>query len=120
MSKNPPDDLQDAGKALWVSIACKYELRPDEAAVLHDACRMRDLEAAVLSAWGDAGRPMLTVGSQGEAIHPLIREFRDLAGRIAGLLAKLKLPDLDDVPAVNQNRDAAQSSWKPGVRSRGA
>ena len=119
MSKNPPSDLQDAGSALWVEIATKYELRPDERAILHDACRMRDLEAAVLSAWGDAGRPMMTIGSQGEAIHPLIREFRDLATKLTALLAKLKLPD-DVAAPVNQQRDAANSKWSVPGAGRGA
>lgn len=120
MSKNPPDDLQDAGSALWVEIASKYELRPDERAILHDACRMRDLEAAVLSAWGDAGRPMMTIGSQGEAIHPLIREFRDLATKLTTLLAKLKLPDEVAGAPVNQQRDAANSKWSVPGAGRGA
>lgn len=120
MSKNPPDDLQDAGSALWVEIASKYELRPDEAAILHDACRMRDLEAQVLSAWGDLGRPMITVGSQGEAIHPLPRQYESLAKTVSSLLARLKLPDdAAGAAPVNQQRDAANSKWATG-RGRGA
>lgn len=116
-----PDELADAGRALWESIAGKYELRPDEVSTLLGAARAADMIAALREAWDDSGRPMLTKGSMGQdVIHPLIGELRSQESQKAALLAKLKLPDDADGVAANQNRDAANASWAPGVRSRGA
>ena len=126
MPKKPistaPDGLSAAGQELWVSIASKYELRPDERATLLGACRAADMIAALRAAWDAGGRPMLTKGSMGQdVIHPLIGELRTQEAQKAALLARLKLPDDDaGAAAVNQNRAAANSSWQPGVRGRGA
>lgn len=116
-----PASLSRAGKALWKSVADKYELRPDEMETLLGAARAADMIAALRKAWNDAGNPMLTRGSMGQdVIHPLIGELRTQEAQKAALLAKLKLPD-EATPgeSMNQNRDAAKSSWAPGVR-RGA
>lgn len=121
MSKKPPSDLSAAGKELWSAIAGKYELRPDELATLHGAARAADMIDLLRAAWSDAGCPTLTKGSMGqEIIHPMIGELRTQQAQQAALLAKLKLPDDAVGIEANQNRDAANSSWKPGVRSRGA
>ena len=124
-SKSPssaPSELSKAGKALWKSIAGKYELRPDEKATLLGAARAADMIAALREAWDADGRPMLTKGSMGQdVIHPLIGELRSQESQKAALLARLKLPDDPGVPETNQNRSAAQSSWAPGAaRGRGA
>jgi len=121
MSTKPPSSLSAAGKAVWSSIADKYELRPDELETLLGAARAADMIEALRKAWDAAGNPMLTKGSMGQdVIHPMIGELRTQESQKASLLARLKLPDDGDQPAVNQNRDAAQTSWAPGVRSRGA
>lgn len=116
-----PATLGKAGAALWASIAAEYELRPDEAATLEDVCLISDVIAELEQAWADDGRPMTTKGSMGQlVIHPLIGEIR--AQRMArnALWRQLKLPDLESGAGVNQNRDAANASWQPGVRGRGA
>ena len=125
MPKKPsipaPSDLTEAGRALWDSIAGKYELRPDERATLLGACRAADMIAALREAWDADGRPMLTKGSMGQdVIHPLIGELRSQESQKAALLARLKLPDDALGVEVNQNRSAAAASWQPGVRGRGA
>jgi hypothetical protein len=116
-----PADLARAGKSLWVSIAGKYALRPDEITRLHAACRTADMVADLEKAWAELGRPYLTRGSMGQdVIHPLIGELRVQRAALDGALVRLKLPDdSGDEPEVNQQRDAANSKWATG-RGRGA
>lgn len=116
-----PDSLGKAGKSLWGAVATEYTLRPDELAALEDVCLITDVIAELEASWAEDGRPMTTRGSMGQlVIHPLIGEIR--AQRMARntLWRQLKLPDLDAPAAGNQNRDAANASWQPGVRGRGA
>jgi hypothetical protein len=119
--KKVPEGLGKAGRDLWLSVAGKYELRPDERATLLGAARAADMISDLRAAWEADGRPMLTKGSMGQdVIHPLIGELRTQEAQKASLLARLKLPDEASAAPANQNRDAANSSWQPGVRSRGA
>jgi hypothetical protein len=119
--KKVPEGLGKAGRDLWLSVAGKYELRPDERATLLGAARAADMISDLRAAWEADGRPMLTKGSMGQdVIHPLIGELRTQEAQKASLLARLKLPDDSAGAPANQNRDAANSSWQPGVRSRGA
>jgi len=117
----PPKSLQDAGKALWLSITSKYVLRSDEVSRLEQACKTADTLAMLEDAWRELGFPMVSVGSmKQEVIHPLIGEIRTQRSSLASLLVGLKLPDDEsgDV-GVNQQRDAANSKWATG-RGRGA
>lgn len=41
--KRTPTGLGDGGRELWRSIVSKFELRPDELRVLHDACLEAEL-----------------------------------------------------------------------------
>lgn len=118
----PPSSLSDAGRALWVEHTSKYALRPDELVRLEMACRARDMLDRLDTAWAEMGYPMVSKGSTGqEVIHPIIGEKRVQQAQIDAILARLKLPDLDDAPTTNQNREAANSSWAPGSgRRRGA
>ena len=117
-----PDSITTAaGKAMWESVASKYELRPDELAILENACAASDMISALTAVWLEAGGPSITKGSMGqEVIHPLVGEIRAQRAYRDQALGRLKLPDLDAAAPANQNRDAAQSSWQPGVRGRGA
>jgi hypothetical protein len=116
----PPKDLRDAGKAVWESIASKYELRPDEVTRLEAACRTADVIGMLEDAWRELGFPMVSVGSmKQEVIHPLIGEIRTQRSSLASLLAGLKLPDDAAGAPSNQQRDAANSKWATG-RGRGA
>jgi hypothetical protein len=115
-----PDGFGVAGRALWLSIAPAYTLRPDEVARLTAACRTADVIALLEMAWQRLDFPMVSRGSMGqEVIHPLIGELRTQRAAFDSMLRQLKLPDLDDAPAVNQNRSAAQDSWKPSAARSG-
>lgn len=122
MSKSKaPKSLQDAGKALWESIASKYVLRADELTRLEQACKTADVLSMLEGAWAESGFPMVSKGSMGqEVIHPLIGEIRTQRGVLDRALSGLKLPDDESgaVP-VNQNRSAAQSSWAPSASRSG-
>jgi len=103
-----PFGLAVDGSALWVSVASKYALRPDELRHLEDACRLVDIMAALrIEA---AGEPMMIPGSMGQMIlNPLVAEQKTHALAVGTLLARCKLPDLDPVPKPNQQRDAANT-----------
>jgi hypothetical protein len=116
----PPKALQQAGKALWESIASKYVLRSDEVSRLEQACKTADVISMLEDAWRELGFPMVSVGSmKQEVIHPLIGEIRTQRTSLASLLAGLKLPDDESEAPVNQQREAANSKWATG-RGRGA
>lgn len=115
-AKTAPDDLDSAGKTLWLSIAGHYELRADEVAVLADACRTTDIIAAMDSAWAGEGRPMTSRGSQGQLVaYPLISELRQYRSARAALLRQLKLPDENSTDVGGalsaKNRAAANARW---------
>ncbi len=107
----PPAGLGEAGKALWRDVVAVYTLRPDEKRILTDACMAAD-RVATMREELDA-RSIVTAGSMGqEVVHPLVAEIRAHEAQIAGLLAKLKLPDAPTGAATpNQNRAAGQSRW---------
>jgi hypothetical protein len=116
-----PDTLAVPGAALWSRVVEGYDLRADELATLEDVCSITDMVAALGGAWSELGRPLTTKGSMGqEVIHPLIGEIRTQRMARNALWRQLKLPDLDAGPEANQNREAANASWQPGVRGRGA
>lgn len=119
-----PRALDAAGKRLWQEVAGEYELRPDEYRVLEDACREADLIDEMAKA--QRGEPLLIEGSQGQMVlNPLVSELRQHRATLAGLLAKLKLPDMPasgegegdggSAPAANDRaakaRDAANARW---------
>jgi len=122
MSKpKPPKSLQDAGKALWLEVMKDYDLRADELRTLEDACAASDMLAEFQKAWADLGRPYMSKGSMGQEVeHPLIGSIDKQRKARQGFLRQLKLPDVDVSSGANQNRDAANASWQPGVRGRGA
>jgi hypothetical protein len=117
-----PDSLGEVGTALWEKIVADYDLRADELTTLEDACAASDTVAILDKMWRELGRPVITTGSMGQEVeHPLIGSIDKQRKSRNALWRQLKLPDLDaDSPSQNQNRDAANASWQPGVRGRGA
>src|SRR5690348_15589801 len=107
----PPESLGKPGSELWKSIAGKYELRPDELAVLKSACKTEDMISLLEAEWVERGRPMMSKGSMGQEVtHPLLAEQKSHQAAQAALLAKLKLPDEPTAGAgTNQQRQAAQT-----------
>ena len=116
----PPPTLRAPGKALWKSIAAKYDLRPDELRTLEDACAATDMLADLEKGWRDLGRPFMSKGSMGQEVeHPLIGSIDKQRKTRQAFLKQLKLPDDPIGAAVNQQRDAANSKWATG-QGRGA
>src|SRR5690606_41193051 len=61
--------------ALWDSIVPAYDLRPDEARMLADACREADIVQRLEDELADA--PLMVQGSQGQLVaSPLVSELR--------------------------------------------
>ncbi|MDM2104305.1 hypothetical protein PP405_11520 [Mycobacteroides abscessus] len=116
-----PRELGKGGRKLWNSTKSQgYILRPDEVRVLEDACREADLIDDIQSAWkaAKARDEFMVSGSMGQqVINPLVSELRQHRATLAGLLAKLKLPDTQAGSAGaestrgDQQRAAANSRW---------
>lgn len=109
-----PKGLAAAGAKLWRDVTGKYDLRADEFVVLEAACRASDRVVAMES---ERDGQVTATGSMGQiVVHPLVAEIRAHEAQIAGLLAKLKLPDdagsgAGEQPRSTQARAAAQSRW---------
>ena len=99
-----PRDLRGAGRQLWDSIRdAGYVLRPDELAVLEQACRQRNLEAILQARCDEIEREvaetrdisaMYSRGAAGQVtMDPVFNELARHRSLAAKLLAQLKLPD---------------------------
>jgi len=87
-----PADLGDRGSALWASVTSSYSLRPDELAILADACHEADIIEKLKAEF--ASRDLITTGSMGQDVAaPHVSEIRQHRMALAGLLTKLRLPD---------------------------
>jgi hypothetical protein len=115
MSDQPiPQNLQPAGRKLWLAVAEKYDLRPDELRVLEDACREADLVDMITA--GLVGEPLYMKGSMGQKVaNPLFAEVRQHRATFASLMRQLALPD---EPSEEQKsarstgaRKAANARW---------
>lgn len=115
-----PENLGDHGATLWDSILPTYELRPDEHRILLDACREADLIGRLEDEL--AYSPLMVKGSQGQLVaSPLVSEVRQHRAVLAGLLAKLKIPDTAGSAArktaavSEKSRAAARARWGTGA-----
>lgn len=111
-----------AGHRLWNSVLSAYRLRPDELRVLEDACCLADAidyladKTAKLRAASE--NELMIRGSTGQRVkNPLVAEARQMAGEVrqhrsamAELMAKLKLPDLDEAYGAAAADDDSNSS----------
>jgi hypothetical protein len=115
LTKQPaPEGLGAAGAKLWVGIAGKYELRPDELRVLEDAAFEADVIGILRD--GMVGQSLVVRGSQGQdVIHPLISELRQHRSTLASLVRQLKLPEDDSEAAAGERsatmRGVANARW---------
>lgn len=110
-----PDDLRDAGAALWSAVTAKYALRADELPLLAEMARTVDDLATMREALAESGP--VVVGSKGQPRpNPLLAEVRGSRLLLVRLASQLGLPD-DDVqagatPASRKAARAANLRWQ--------
>lgn len=104
-----PTKMGAAGRRLWTQVTSTYELRADELVTLEAACRASD---RIVAMEAERAGAVTATGSMGQlVVHPLVAEIRAHEAQVAGLLAKLKLPEDSGGAKVSQQRAAAQSRW---------
>lgn len=87
-----PTGLGSTGKRLWRDVHETYDLRPDEHAVLEEACRTRDLLYRMEKELAKGN--MIASGSMGQPVaHPFLAEVRQHRITMQRLLITLGLPD---------------------------
>jgi hypothetical protein len=102
-----PTNLDERGTALWSSIASRYGLRPDELAILADACHEADIIERLQSEFEN--RDLITTGSMGQDVAaPHVTEIRQHRTTLASLLGKLRLPD-DDAKSGTSSSEAGRA-----------
>lgn len=111
-----PETLGDRGSALWDSIADRWALRPDELAILADACHEADIIVRLQAAFET--RDLVSIGSmKQEVADPVGQELRQHRNVLRSLLAALKLPD-DEArdggsSASEAGRALVNNRWRP-------
>jgi hypothetical protein len=117
-----PAGLGSAGRGLWRSVTAGLVLRPDELAVLREACGVRDT-IELLQERLD-GAPAIVAGSRGQQIvNPGIPELRLQRQLLATLLARLDVPEggvaagaageWEGLSNSQRARKAALARWRP-------
>lgn len=120
MDTTAPECLGTAGAALWHSITsmtldgASIDLRPDELAVLGEACKTADTIAMLEQSLH--GAPVIIAGSRGQdTVHPAVVELRHQRAALSTLLRRLDLPDTEDswdnLTASQRARKAARARW---------
>lgn len=89
-----PGGLGSAGTELWDATYERFELASHEAALLEEACRVRDRIVQLRCAVSDDG--LMIDSSQGMRLHPAVAEERQQKLVLARLLATLSIPGVDD------------------------
>lgn len=110
-----PADLGERGSALWESVTSRYGLRPDELAILADACHEADVIELLKAEF--ESRTLITTGSMGQDVAaPHVSEIRQHRTTLATLLTKLRLPD-DAAGASSSSSEAGRAlvnqRWRP-------
>ncbi len=110
-----PDDLRDAGAALWSAVTAKYALRADELPLLAEMARTVDDLATMREALAESGHMVL--GSKGQPRpNPMLAEVRGSRLLLVRLASQLGLPDEDSpagaTPASRKAARAANERWR--------
>jgi hypothetical protein len=110
-----PGNLSERGTALWDSVTSRYDLRPDELAILADAAHEADIIERLRAEFET--RDLITTGSMGQDVAaPHVSEIRQHRTVLANLLTKLRLPD-DEARAGGNASDAGRAlvnnRWHP-------
>lgn len=112
-----PTGLGERGSALWDSVTSRYGLRPDELAILADACHEADIIERLKAEF--ATRDLITTGSMGQDVAaPHVSEIRQHRATLSALLSKLRLPDDDSAApsgagASEAGRALVNQRWRP-------
>ncbi|WP_326826448.1 P27 family phage terminase small subunit [Streptosporangium sp. NBC_01756] len=116
MQKRKPDDLGEAGSALWDRLTDDLEFDPWEVEIVEAACRQRDdiaLLERVIAAEG-----VITTGSQGQPrLSAVVTEVRQSRLALAKLLAELRMPSMEEEAGKPMNgasrraQAAANTRW---------
>lgn len=113
-SVRTPTGLDKRGRALWRSIAPKYDLRPDELRTLEDACKLADLIERMETKLEEDDELVVPGSMKQPTAHPMITELRQYRSSLSKMLGSLKLPDADDgekKSASESARAAAHARW---------
>lgn len=102
-----PDDLGEAGRALWRDVRAGWVLRPDEERLLLAACRTVDELERIDQAL--AAAEIVTAGSKGQdRAHPLLAEVRSHRLALRSLLSAIGIEDAEaDAGSQNAQRSHA-------------
>lgn len=104
-----PSKLRARARRLWDDVTDTYQLRPDELAILVDACREldivdrleRELDGADAMVRGSMGQPV---------VNPLLAEVRQHRSCAQRLLNSLKLPDDPGEQGAGSSGSSSSSS----------
>jgi hypothetical protein len=108
----PPNELADSGRKLWVDILEQYELDSHELLILKEACRVAD--RLDLLAEAAAGEPLTRISNKtGDPVaNPLLVEARQQSITLARLTAALRLPT-EDLGNRPQRRSGVRGVYQP-------
>ncbi len=90
VKRKAPNGFGVQGKRLWSAVSSEFELAEHEAALLDEACRVRDMVATLRAQLEKDGT--MIGSSQGQRLHPAIAEIRAQQLALARLLATLDVP----------------------------
>jgi P27 family predicted phage terminase small subunit len=95
-SSDPPTDLGRRGTAFWKEVTAAYDIdRPDEVALLTEACRILSLCDALREVVERDG--YTSAGSTGQMVaHPLLTELRANRSELRHVLRQLGLPSPEE------------------------
>lgn len=89
-----PAGLGEPGEMLWLATMERFELAAHEAALLEEACRVRDRVFELRAAVSADG--LMLESPQGLRLHPAVGEERQQKLVLARLLATLSIPGMDE------------------------
>lgn len=113
-----PAGLGLKGTKFWKETVEAYELRPHELSILEDVCHEIDLIEELQSRISAQEFELRTKGSMGQLVAaPELDQIRHHRAQKQRLIASLKLPEEDDVPASRSTsaRAAANARWRRGA-----
>jgi hypothetical protein len=105
----PPGDLKQSGRALWRKLTAAYVLDERESEVLARACRLADLERALMAGLETSG----VVTTEGKT-PPAVARLLATQNLLCRLLASLDLPGADGVrtPTSMRAGNAGAARWR--------